>query len=228
MSGYLLAFFAITMHESAHCAVALIAGADDLTLLLMPYGATLIGKGEFPHFGAVLIAGPLANVVLASFSLSLCWIFPELYGYFKGFISLNIHLAALNLLPAYPLDGGRLVRLLFSGKWARVATLVASALVAAGALLIFAFTLRVTYLIFALFMLLSLGSVFIGRRNRRDGGEPIYSLAKLDEEGRVRPASIRFGRKGRIRLTSEQVTALLLAYPPNTAISDALVERGYK
>ena len=228
ISGYLLAFLAITIHELSHYLVALIAGADGLTLLLTPYGATLEARGVFPHFGAVLIAGPFANVVLASFTLSACWIIPELYGYFKGFIVVNAVLAAVNLLPAYPLDGGRLFRLIFPYGWARTATRIATLLVGIGAYTIFFLSYRFTFLVFALFMSVSFVAPIIGRRNRCDEKEPLYVLARTDEEGRIRPATIKRGRRTLCRLSSTEVTSLLLSFPTGTSIRVALVEKGYK
>ena len=220
--GYLTAFFAVTIHETAHYIVASVAGAKDLTIVLMPYGAVLDGKGDFPHFGAVLIAGPLANVILASFTLSACWIFPELYGYCKHFISINVMLAALNLLPAYPLDGGRLLRLLFPLPWARAATYGMTFLLAGGALVAFILTLRVTYLIFAVFLVLTLVLTLLGRRNKVSDDLPLYSLAKVDEEGRLRPAIVKRGRRTLCRLTSADVASLLISYPPSTPIGEAI------
>lgn len=223
--GYLLAFVAITVHELAHTFVAKIAGAKDLSLLLMPYGATLVTKGDFPHLGAVLIAGPFANVFLASIALSLCWIFPESYGYLKHFVMVNAALACLNLLPAYPLDGGRLLRLLFPAPWARGGSYVMTCLTAGGAIAAFILTIRITYLIFALFLLLSLGAMLLSRRNRVGECDPVYTLARVDEEGRIRPATVRKGRKVVIRLTPAEVTSLLILSPPNALIKEALGER---
>ena len=225
VTGYLLAFLAVTIHELAHCLVARIAGARDLTLLLMPCGAALITKGDFPHFGAVLIAGPFANVFLAAITLSACWIIPELYGYLKLFISVNVVLAAINLLPAYPLDGGRLFRLLFPYPWARWVTYALTLIQAGGALVLFGVTLRVTYLIFGAFLLLSLVAILHGRRNRVRESDPLYYLARVDEEGRLRPAVVKRGRKTICRLTPSEVTALLLGYPSATPVGTALGER---
>ena len=224
IGGYLLAFLAITLHELAHCLVALFAGAKDLTLLLMPYGATLSARGEMPHFGAVLIAGPLANLILASFTLSACWIFPELYGYFKGFILTNVLLAALNLLPAYPLDGGRIFRLIFPEGWARIVTTIFTLAIGIASLVAFFISLRLTYLIFSSFMILSLVAPLVGRINRCDESDPLYALARTDEEGRLRPASVRRGGS-RVRLSPCEITTLLLSYPPATPISRVLGER---
>ena len=222
VTGYLLAFVAITVHELAHTLVAKIAGAKDLSLLLMPYGATLVTKGDFPHLGAVLIAGPFTNIILASVTLSACWLFPELYGYLKHFITVNVALAILNLLPAYPLDGGRLLRLLFPSPWARGASYVMTCLTAGGAIAAFVLTLRITYLIFGAFLLLSLAAMLASRRNRVQAEDPVYSLARVDEEGRIRPATVRKGGKVAMRLTPAEVTSLLIRFPPNARIEDAI------
>ena len=220
--GYLLAFLAITIHELAHAVVAKIAGAKDLTFLLMPYGATLVTKGDFPHLGAVLIAGPFANIFLASVTLSACWIIPELYGYLKHFIAVNVALACINLLPAYPLDGGRLLRLLFPAPWARAVTSVMTCLAGGGAIAFFFLTFRISYLIFGVFLLLSLGAMLLGRRNRVDTEDPVYTLARVDEEGRISPATVREGGRVIARLTPAEVTSLLILSPPNAKIKEAL------
>lgn len=220
--GYLIAFFAVTVHELTHYAVARIAGAEDLTMVLMPYGAALSSKGEMPHFGAVLIAGPFANLTLASFSLSLCWIFPELYGYFKGFIALNVALALFNLLPAYPLDGGRLFRLLFPKKWARAFTFCMTLLLFAAATVLFFLTKLFSLLTVAAFMALWFLSPIVGRRNRVRETDPLYSLAKTDEEGRLRPAAVVRGKKTLKRLSAAEVAALLLSFPSNTPVGEAI------
>ena len=229
MTGYLLAFLAVTVHELSHYLVALIAGAQDMTVVLMPYGAVLTAKGELPHFGAVLMAGPFANIVLASFALSACWIFPELYGYFKSFVQANVLLAALNLLPAYPLDGGRLLRFLFPQKWARAVTSAFTLVAGVASLFAFVWFWRVTYLIFALFMILSLLLPLVGRINRCDEKDPLFCLARTDEEGRFRPATVK--RNGRTieRLSPDKVASLLLSYPSDTPLGEALRGKiGYK
>ncbi len=220
--GYLIAFFAVTLHELAHYAVARIAGANDLTMVLMPYGAALSSKGEIPHFGAVLIAGPFANLALSSFSLSLCWIFPELYGYLNGFITLNVALAVFNLLPAYPLDGGRLFRLLFPKKWARVFTALLTPAVGVAAVVLFFTAKRFSLLTVAAFAALWFVSPIVGRRNRVREEEPLYCLAKTDEEGRLRPAAVVRGKRTVRRLSAAEVASLLLAFPSNTPIGEAI------
>ena len=84
-----------------HYVIARIAGARSMRVCLMPYGATLAIEGETDHLGAILLAGPLTNLLLVSFSLSVSWILPESYGLLKGFIKINLIIATVNLLPAY-------------------------------------------------------------------------------------------------------------------------------
>ena len=222
VTGYLLAFFAVTIHELSHYAVALIAGAKDLTVVLMPYGAALSVKGEFLHKGAVLLAGPFSNLVLASFTLSTCWIFPELYGVLKNFVTANVFLAVLNLLPAYPLDGGRLLRLLFPQRWARGVTEGFTLLLGGASLAFFFVCFNFAYLILSSFLLLSLLALFWGRRTRCALADPLFRLAKTDEEGRIKPATVKRGKRTVARLSSDDVLTLLLSYPPDTTLRAAL------
>ena len=232
IAGYLLAFFAVTIHELSHYAVARIAGARGLTITLMPYGAMMTASGELPHFGAVLVAGPFSNMILASFALSACWIFPELYGFLKVFISANAMIATVNLLPAYPLDGGRLIRLLFPRKWARIATSL-STFVVGGAMLALSFALRQTaYFAFGVFMMLYFFGFCLGKKNRCRLEDPLYTLARADEEGRIMRAIVREGRRKICLLTPFEIGRLCLKYPSDMTIGAALAEEkrisGYK
>lgn len=222
VNGYLLAFASVTAHELAHYLVAMICGARDLTVLLLPCGAALSVKGEFSHYAVVLAAGPFFSLVLASFALSACWIVPELYGAFKTFITANAFLAALNLLPAYPLDGGRLFRLLFPQKWARVTSDALTLLLGGAALFCFFLFFKLSYLIFALFMILSFTATKVGRVNRLTENDPLYLLARTDEDGRLRPALVKRGKRRALRLSAKKIPPLLLTFPPDTPLRKAL------
>lgn len=221
ITEYLVAFLAVTLHELSHYAVARLVGAEELSVTLMPYGATMRAAGELPHLGAVLVAGPLANLVLASFTLSACWLLPELYGALKGFAAANLFLATLNLLPAYPLDGGRLFRLLFKGGWAKVFTSASTCAVGGAALCLFCLRGGLAMLFFALFMLSYFFACCLPRATLAKGDDPLYSLARTDEEGRLLPAVVRIGRSRR-RLSPGEITRLCLTYPRETEIKDAL------
>ena len=228
VKGYLLAFFAVSVHEVAHCVVAYIGGAKQMTVVLMPYGAALTMKGEIKAAGALLIAGPLANLTLACFTLSLCWLIPELYGFLKTFIQINVILAFVNLLPAYPLDGGRLFRLLFPYRWAKAASCVLTLITGAASVVFFIITKQLSLLFLAAFLLLSFFATIVSVSNKVQEAAPLYSLAKTDEEGHIRRALIKRGKRKVRRLSSAEVTSLLLKNPPGISVAEALKNLGYK
>ena len=222
LRGYLVAFLAVLIHESSHASVARFAGAEDLAITLTPYGAMMTSTGEIPRFGAVLVAGPLSNLLVASVALSVCWLLPELYGTLKGFLRANVLIASVNLLPAYPLDGGRLLRLLVPVKGVRIVTSVGTLAVAVLALLSFALTRNLALLLFGGFMLSYFFAFCLPRVTRCETDEPLYTLARTDEEGRLRPAVVR--EKGKVvrRLSPREITSLCLTYPTDTPIGRAL------
>ena len=138
MQLYVLILFAcVVMHEYGHALMARRFGNQTQDILLTPIGgiARLHGISEKPiqEFW-IAIAGPLVKVVIAAliligllasghFKLSqmmdgeggesfLSDLFPLL------FIS-NIVLCVFNLIPAFPMDGGRVLRALLAMKWSR-------------------------------------------------------------------------------------------------------------
>lgn len=109
-------------HELAHAFAAARLGYRLNKILLMPYGAVIDGdltglslKDEI----AVAIAGPLCNFLTAAGFAALWWFYPETYAYTDSACFLSLSIALVNLLPAYPLDGGRALKcaltLLFLG-----------------------------------------------------------------------------------------------------------------
>jgi hypothetical protein len=62
------------------------------------------------------LAGPFVNAVLCVGIVALWWFFPETYAYTDTLLYANMGMLLLNLLPAYPLDGGRILRC-FMQKW---------------------------------------------------------------------------------------------------------------
>lgn len=189
---FLAAAVAAVEHECAHAFVARRYGFALDKLVLMPYGAVL--SGDISGIAkrqelAVLAAGPLANAATALAFVALWWLFPETYPYTDAAAYVSFSLFLVNLLPAYPLDGGRMLHLLLSPLGERRARRICRAvtlLVAAGVLAYFIWTCFAdpawTALIFS--VLLAAGA-FGGGRYARMTFSREKGLARGLEERRV-------------------------------------------
>lgn len=145
----LLLFLCVVLHEMGHALAARKYGVDTLHIVLYPIGgiASLerIPEKPFEEF-IVAIAGPMVNVGIA-FGLGLyiylfagvpfveedATPFITLLDTFDKFIfalmATNVGLVLFNAIPAFPMDGGRILRSLLAMKVGRIkATKVASIL----------------------------------------------------------------------------------------------------
>jgi Zn-dependent protease len=121
-------FFSVLLHELGHCYVAQRLGFKVQDILLWPLGglASITGLERCKPAQEfwIAIAGPLVSFVLgfgilfitASTGIAMHTIVPDLdkgvtwdhFGYLLG-VS-NVYLGAFNLLPVYPMDGGRVLK----------------------------------------------------------------------------------------------------------------------
>ena len=104
-------FAAVVFHEMAHAECARRLGYVLNEFRLMPYGAALIGEFEGADWKdecRIAAAGPALNIILAVLCLALWWLIPASYYFTENFAYANMSIAAVNLLPVYPLDGGRI------------------------------------------------------------------------------------------------------------------------
>lgn len=115
-TGKLLLFLVFTLsallHECGHAIRAASFGYRLDKIVLMPYGAVVKGdiSGIRPREEiGMLLAGPLVSGATAVFFVALWWFFPDCYPYTEDVVTANASLFFINLLPAYPLDGGRLL-----------------------------------------------------------------------------------------------------------------------
>ncbi len=142
-------FSSILLHEFGHVLVARRFGVETKDIVLLPIGGLArlrrLPDKPFQEF-LVAIAGPLVNVCIAFLLAPFFWFItrPELvqheiptpnnidedYFFFLPLLLfLNILLAVFNMIPAFPMDGGRILRALLSVKWGRLkATKVAVAI----------------------------------------------------------------------------------------------------
>ena len=109
-----MATLAAFEHECAHAFCARRFGFRLDKLLLMPYGAVISGDiSGIPPKQELLVclAGPFANAVTALGFVALWWLYPETYPFTDVAAYVSTSLFFVNLLPAWPLDGGRILRI---------------------------------------------------------------------------------------------------------------------
>ena len=102
----------LILHEMAHYLVARILGYKLTNVVFMPYGIGIGGNNVFfakRHEIWIALAGPLCNFLLALITMSGWWLVPVSYHYTGLFFEVNIVLGVFNLIPLYPLDGGRVL-----------------------------------------------------------------------------------------------------------------------
>lgn len=112
---------AVLLHELAHARVAKKLGYGLNMIKLMPYGAALCGAEYIKPKHEIMIAaaGPMFNLVLAAPIAALWWLYPPSYAFTKAFCLGNLYVGIFNLLPVYPLDGGRIALALLSTRTGR-------------------------------------------------------------------------------------------------------------
>lgn len=130
----LIVFAIVTLHEYGHALTARRFGIPTKNITLWPFGgvATLQGQPQTPRQEILIaLAGPAVNLVLASASyLFINFIFiPYLASQFIPIVQIyavealywfmwsNIVLMAFNLIPAFPMDGGRVLRGFLARKY---------------------------------------------------------------------------------------------------------------
>jgi len=125
----------VAAHECGHMLAARRFGLIPKAVILLPltgvalYDETRAEKQQaavmWKREVRIILMGPLVSLVLAGLSAVIItasgsgielWKWPFLIGFNlpRSLVWANIYIAFINLLPAYPLDGGRLVRVLFA------------------------------------------------------------------------------------------------------------------
>lgn len=100
-------------HEFAHAFVGEKLGYRVKRLRIMPYGIALSGDYEYIKPAdeiRIAVMGPAVNFLFFLLCASLWWFFPITYSATKGIAEASLFTAILNMLPIFPMDGGRVLR----------------------------------------------------------------------------------------------------------------------
>ncbi len=122
-------FTCVVLHELGHSLTALKFGIRVRRILLLPIG----GMAQFDHIPkepwkefAITIAGPAVNFVLAVFfffifgASSMTWMIGlplDIHSLGNAMIVANLVMGIFNLIPVFPMDGGRIFRAFLAMKF---------------------------------------------------------------------------------------------------------------
>ncbi len=183
--GLMLVFTSVLLHEFGHCLTAMEYGIHTPRILLLPIGGMAM-MNRIPRRPsaelAITVAGPLVNFVIAG--VLYAWVGSPRGGWLDAFFTFtwhgfayaliyyNIFMGLFNLIPVFPMDGGRIFRALLAMRMSyldatRIATYTAKAIIVVG--IGFALFSQENYLLAALFAFIWLG------------GEAEYQEVRLTE-----------------------------------------------
>jgi Zn-dependent protease/CBS domain-containing protein len=168
----ILIFVCIALHELGHSVVAQQLGVQVKSITLLPIGgvAALRSIPENPwHEIAITIAGPMVNAAIAAALLPVAGLpvwadlvsLPhDLGSLLRGLAAINVWLFVFNFIPAFPMDGGRLLRATLALVLPYVRATAVAAIVGQGLAIVFVLVgLKVP----ALWLLIVIGAfIFLG------------------------------------------------------------------
>jgi stage IV sporulation protein FB len=113
----LVVFVCVVLHELGHSLRAVRYGVVVRDIVLLPVGgmARVERVPEIPRQEiAIAVCGPAVNVVIAAVIALVMWIRQHPFDLNNDFVSgvlvVNLALVFFNLIPAFPMDGGRILR----------------------------------------------------------------------------------------------------------------------
>ena len=117
-----LFFASVLSHELSHSIVAVRNGIPVQGITLFFFGGVshLAHEARRPYIEFVItVVGPLSSILLAGIFGALWWFFRDSYASLEVtcrlLMSINLMLGVFNMLPGFPLDGGRVLRAVIWG-----------------------------------------------------------------------------------------------------------------
>ncbi|RYU98442.1 metalloprotease [Clostridium tetani] len=114
----IISFILVFLHELVHCLVAKALGFKGFNIEILPVGAVLklkdIDEASAKEDLIIALSAPLLNIFLGV----LFYFLYRIHGHelLYIFFQYNMVIGGINLIPAFPLDGGRIVRDIIRGK----------------------------------------------------------------------------------------------------------------
>jgi stage IV sporulation protein FB len=194
-----LLFACVLAHEVGHICAARFFGVRTPVVTLYPIGgvARLERMPERPYQELIVaLAGPAVNVVIAGLLMLLVGVgatFGTNSGSsFLGYLAtVNLTLALFNLIPAFPMDGGRVLRAILAMKMRYVDATRTAAMVGRGAAILMGVIGLFGYpmlTLIAVFIYFAAGQELRAVESRSSGGvpgKPASGSPIIDENGEV-------------------------------------------
>ncbi len=166
-----LLFASVLLHELAHSFVALKQGIQVTSIRLFIFGGVAqisseprSGKNEF----LIALAGPVASMalgILFGILYAVLYLSGQLVpvAAVTGYLSMaNVILAVFNMIPGFPLDGGRILRAILWDRWNDVARATKVVSQMGNAFALFLIVLGVLQFLLTQSMISGLWFIFIG------------------------------------------------------------------
>lgn len=109
---FIALIIAVVLHELAHALMAKYFGAVVARITLTPFGGALNLQTPIltvRQKSLIYWTGPIASLLFSLLFGVMVWLFPVLFIYLEYLVVANFMVGIINLLPIYPLDGGKIL-----------------------------------------------------------------------------------------------------------------------